>query len=103
MSIFGFQVNSDTLVLAIFSLLFALVLGLWHIQKDTTFDLRTALMVDDKFSLNKVGQLIALLTSTWIIVYQTRHGQLTEWIFSGYMIAWSGANLLSKYLDTKAK
>lgn len=80
------------------------MLLVWHIREDTAFDLRTALMVDDKFSLYKVGQLLALLTSTWIIIYQTRHGQLTDWLFTGYMLAWSGANLFSKYLDyTKSK
>jgi hypothetical protein len=100
MNFFGIPVNSDTLVLAFFSILFVLVLAYWHIQQDTAFDLRTALMVDDKFSLYKVGQLLALLSSTWIIIYQTRHNQLTDWLFTGYMLAWSGANLLSKYIDS---
>lgn len=71
----------------------------WHLNKNNSIDLKTILVKDGELSLSKLGQLIALLVSTWIIVYQTRAGLLTEFVFTGYMVAWSGANLASKWID----
>lgn len=71
----------------------------WHLNKNNSIDLKTILVKDGELSLSKLGQLIALLVSTWIIVYQTRHELLTDWLFTGYMVAWSGANLASKWID----
>lgn len=75
------------------------VLLTWQLTKDNSIDLKSLLIKDGEVSLSKLGQLIAMLVSTWIIIYQTRNGLLTEWLFTGYMIAWSGANLVSKWID----
>lgn len=75
------------------------VLLSWHLNKTNSIDLKSLLIKDGEVSLSKLGQLIALLVSTWIIVYQTRAGLLTEFLFLGYMTAWSGANLASKWID----
>lgn len=78
-----------------FSLLFY-----WHSRNDS-FDLRW-LLVDtktNKVSLFKLGQLVALCVSSWALVHQTINNVLTEWLFTGYMIAWAGANIAKKFLD----
>jgi hypothetical protein len=96
--------NLDTTILALASLFLAILLWLWHTDKDTPFDL-TALFIDSRtkrVSLMKVGQAIAMLTSTWVLIYETRQARLSEWLFIGYMVAWSGANLANKAISRSA-
>lgn len=54
-----------------------------------------------RLSLSRVGQLVALIVSSWGFVALVRADKLTEWYFSSYMIAWAGARLASQFLDTK--
>lgn len=94
----------ETLALMIFSIAGVLVLYTWHRQSDT-FDLRH-LVVDsktDRVSLMKCGQLFALLVSTWVLIRETNNNRLTEWLFGSYMVAWSGVNLVRRYIDVKTK
>ena len=73
----------------------------WHISTDSRFDIKH-LMIDSvshKMSLQKVGQLFALLISTWVIIHETQYGRLTEFLFIGYMTIWSGSNSLNKWID----
>jgi len=65
---------------------------------DSTFDLKD-LIVDSKtnrVSLNKFGQFIALVMSSWGFLYLALNGKLTEVYFTTYMAAWSGITALSK-------
>ena len=99
------QLTIDLIVLSIGAIIVLAFLIYWHLDKKTHFDIRD-LMVDHRtkiLSLNKIGQLFALLVSTWIIVHETRVGRLTAFLFTGYMAVWSGSSLLSKYLDNKRK
>ena len=99
------QLTIDLVVLAIGSIILMGFLIYWHLDKETRFDVRD-LMVDHRtkiLSLNKIGQLFALLVSTWIIIHETRLGRLSEFLFTGYMAVWSGASILSKYIDNKRK
>ena len=96
------QLDLDTIVLSIATAVALMLMLKWHLDDKNNFDVRTSLMKDGHLSLAKMGQLVALLVSTWIIIYQTRKGLLTDWLFTGYMIAWSGANLASKYIDSKS-
>jgi hypothetical protein len=91
----------ETIVLAFGTLLFLLLLVKWHVDSKNDLDIRSAFMKDGKLSLAKSGQALALIVSTWVLIYQTRNNRLTDWLFTGYMVAWSGANMASKYLDTK--
>lgn len=95
------SIDLDTVVLAIGTFIGLLFLFAWHKDTASNLDIRQLLMKDDRLNLGKVGQFAALLVSTWIIVYQTRKGMLTDWLFTGYMIAWSGANLASKFIDSR--
>ena len=91
----------DNVVLLIASVVLCGFLLYWHFDKATKFDVRD-LMVDketDRLSLYKIGQFFALLVSTWVLIHETRNGRLSEWLFAFYMAAWSGANLVNKYLD----
>jgi hypothetical protein len=92
------NIDIETTVLIFGITVFMVFLIRWHISDDS-FDLKSVVMTNGQFSLSKFGQLMALLVSTWIILYQTRKGLLTDWLFTGYMIAWSGANLVNKYID----
>lgn len=89
----------ETLVLGIASLVFILFIVKAHFGVNA-FDIKSTVTDENgRFSLSKFGQLVALLVSTWVLIYETRKGHLTEWLFAGYMAAWAGANLLNKYLD----
>jgi len=77
------------------------LLWTWH-HDDSNFSIKSIVSDDNgKFSLSKTGQFVSMLVSTWVIVYQTNHGVLTEWLFTGYMLAWAGANAYKQYLSTK--
>ena len=100
---FNFILNPETLVLGIGTILFLIILSWWHARKNVEFDVKD-IFIDgrtNRLSLAKLGQFVAMLVSTWIIIYQTRHGLLTEWLFTGYMLAWAGANIAGKWLDKK--
>ena len=99
------NLGSDTLALIFFATVLCAFLIYWHLDSSTRFDIRD-LMVDKKtqrLSLYKIGQFFALLVSTWVLIYETRNGRLSEWLFIAYMAAWSGANLANKYLDRTNK
>lgn len=56
---------------------------------------------DDKISLAKFGQAWALLVSTWGFIYLVVTSNLTEWYYAVYMVAWTGSNLINKWLTTR--
>lgn len=92
---------NDALLAGLICVLLGVLIA-WQ-MKDDQFDLRY-LLVDsqtNKVSLFKLGQLLALLTSTWALIYETRTGNLTEWLFLAYIATWSGANVASKIVDRK--
>jgi hypothetical protein len=73
-------------------------------RKKDTLDLRW-LILDDvtgKPSIHKIGQLCALLVSTWGFVKLIINGTLSETYFSIYMGVWAGSTALNKYLGRKA-
>lgn len=75
---------------------FVTVLLLWH-HGDNKFDFRETLIENGKISLSRLGQLTALVISTEVIVYQTIKGQLTEWLFTGYIVTWAGTYIANKF------
>jgi hypothetical protein len=96
------HVDLDLLVLCISAVVFLGMMINWHTRPNNSFDLKdTFVDKSGTLSLSKLGQMIAMLVSTWIIIYQTRHNLLTEWLFTGYMLAWAGANVAHKWLDQK--
>lgn len=94
-------ISVDLLVLVCASLIFLILVYLWHTSHDVEFDVKTLLVDGEtkRFSLYKFGQFVALCVSTWILIYETRNNRLSEWLFTFYMVAWSGVNLANKYVD----
>lgn len=85
--------------------LIALAGAIWlHFNKDNVVSLSDLVAESStgKLSLSKVGQLAALVVSTWGFVHLTLAYKLTEWYFTAYMLAWAGTNLMSKWLKTRA-
>ncbi len=81
---------------------FALLLWIGQRQADS-FDIRALVVRDGKVSLSKLGQVVALATSTWGFVHLTLGDHLTEWYFTAYMLAWSGASALNLWLQQRGK
>lgn len=54
-------------------------------------------------SLGRVGQFIALLTSTWGFIALTIDGKLSEWYVTAYMLVWAGAQAASLALKIKGQ
>lgn len=78
----------------------------WRASKSTNskFNFEDLLLDSSgRTSLHKIGQFVALATSTWGFVYLTLAFKLTEFYFGLYMAAWAGANAVNKYLDQKGK
>lgn len=77
-----------------------IILGFWQ-HEDDDFDLRW--LIRDSHSKNpslmKLGQLTALLASTWALIWETRHDHLTEWLFLAYIATWSGINVANKVVE----
>jgi hypothetical protein len=96
--------NLDTAVLIIGTVIVLASAWLWQRRTDNKFDLLDLISDETgKLSLSKTGQLVALLVSTWGFVALTRAGNLTEWYFMAYMLAWSGANIARQVIEAKAK
>lgn len=93
--------NNDMAVLFFVFIFGGILLIYWHADKRTDFDLRD-LMIDvktGKLAVLKVGQLASLMVSTWVLIHETRAGKLSEWLFSAYMLVWSGSDLVKRYID----
>ncbi|BAG41564.1 hypothetical protein [Ralstonia phage phiRSL1] len=86
-------------------LLVACITGLWLLYRlqmaRDSYDLRW-LILDSKTrqpSIHKLGQLTALVVSTWAFVYQTNHNQLTDWLFIGYCGVWASSTLINSRIS----
>lgn len=67
------------------------------------FDLRS-LVVDPKTgkpSVHQLGQLTALVISSWGLIVLVLHDKLTEVYFTTYMAVWAGSNTLDRLLRTR--
>lgn len=84
-------------VLALFGLLLLYVIQ----RKHDNYDLRWLITdeITKQPSLHKLGQLGALLISSWGFVYETIHGRMSEWYFGLYMGAWAAAEVANKWLS----
>ena len=98
------QINMSEFTLAFGFSIIAILFIVWQLS-DKRFDLREVLIDggSGRVSLYKLGQVTALLVSTWILIFETKTGRLNEWLFTMYMFAWAGANSLNKYIEHKGK
>jgi hypothetical protein len=81
-----------------------LLLAKWHNSSESRFDFRAALLdpCTNTISFSRLGHFVALVISTAIIIHETAAGRLSEWLFAGYMIAYSGTYIWAKQIDAKA-
>jgi hypothetical protein len=96
--------NVDTIILITGILLVLITLVVWHTDK-SRFDLKEIILDTEtnRVSLYKIGQVLALVISTWVLINETRAGRLNEFLFTMYMVSWAGANSLNKYITNKNK
>jgi hypothetical protein len=94
--------NIDTVILITGVLLVLITLVVWH-KGESRFDLKEIIIDTEKqhVSLYKLGQVLALLISTWVLVNETRAGRLNEFLFTTYMLSWAGANSLNRFIDSR--
>lgn len=92
------QVDLPALLLFLGNIFFLVVLSKWHVD-DGKFDFRTALLDSSSgtISFSRLGNLTALFISTEIILYEAIKGRMSEWLFSGYLLAWTGTYIASKW------
>lgn len=57
---------------------------------------------DGTTSLRKVGELVALLTTTWVVLYLAVKSDLTDTIFFAYVGAWVSRTVLGVLAGAKA-
>lgn len=98
-------IETDTgmgLVLALTVLGLLMVLWNFHRDKDNSMDLKDLICHQGQLHQGKFMRLGAWIVSTWGFIYLIMDQKFSEWYFAGYMAAWAGNALISKYLDRGA-
>ena len=106
----GYSAELHEISMPVLLLLLAVVVGIWIIRlsrdSDVDFNAMRLLMSKQpdgtwKESRRAIGELTAIIVSTWGFVYLVVANQLTEW----YMVAWLGVLLgwagWKKSMETK--
>lgn len=79
---------------------------LYSIHKNSQTKLNATSIIVDKntgeVSLSKIGQLVALVTSTWIVFYLTVTKNITEGYLGLYIATWAASNSINGWLKVKA-
>jgi len=91
---------TNTMDLVLVLMVAAFIVILLKIQKTKdNYDLRSVISDDSgQPSIHKIGQLVALLLSTWMLVFLALHNQMTEGYFGTYMGIWAAAQAADKWL-----
>jgi hypothetical protein len=97
----GMVTNPMTVILLLITVAAVAVLLKIQFTKDN-FDLRS-IIADDKGrpSIHKLGQLTALILSTWLLAYLAFHNQMTGEYFGTYMGVWAAAQAADKWLNNR--
>jgi hypothetical protein len=78
---------------------------LWraHKSKSNPIDFSDLLLdYDGKLSLRKLGELIALLASTWALLWMASLKTLTEGVFGIYIIVWAARSAIGPLISARA-
>jgi len=77
-----------------------LILMVYLQTRKDHLDLRYLILDKNKNpSIHKIGQMVALIVSTWGFVVLTSKGTLSEGYFFAYMATWSGSVALESYFS----
>jgi len=94
----------STSMAAILILIFVIAVSIiWNLQRDQNnqVDIKDLICSDGRISEAKFSRFVAFVVSTWGFVYLIIDQRFSEWYFAGYMAAWTGNALFSKWLDAK--
>lgn len=87
------------------AVLLVVALALVVVTRDPRHPVSLLQLVTDarsgRMSLGRVGQLVALIVSSWAFVWLTIAGTLTEWYYGTYMIAWAGARIADQLVQQR--
>lgn len=99
----GFMEAASGMVISLFVLAILAVAFIWNIQrdKDNQVDIKDLICTDGRINEGKFMRFTAFVVSTWGFVYLIVDQRFSEWYFAGYMAAWAGNALLSKWLNIK--
>lgn len=61
-----------------------------HTNKSNNIDLADLFMdrTTGRINGSKFRMILAFAVTSWVIVYATLHGNISEWMFAGYIGAW---------------
>lgn len=94
--------------LVTYSLLFVLLVifgwFIYHIRRSDTANPLDLITTPDtgRLSAAKIGQLVGVVVSSWVIISATQAGKLSSEIFLIYLTYTAGVDLFGKYLRNKA-
>lgn len=95
---------NDPMAFALLCIAVIALIILWNIQaKRDNFDLRY-LITDPRThqpSVHKMGELSALIVSTWLLVYLALNNRMNENYFGLYMAVWTGAQVANNWIGTR--
>lgn len=88
-------------LLAIIGLLFALIFFIWLYRvsssRRNTYSLSDLITTGGHMDLSKIGQLVAMISTTWVFIHMEMRSATVEWYAGLYMLAWIGARFGSLY------
>lgn len=91
--------------LATGGLIFALVFFLWLYRISSsdknTYSLSDLITTGGHMDLSKIGQLVAMIATTWVFVHMEMRAATVEWYAGLYMLAWIGARFGSLFAKIK--
>lgn len=75
----------------------------WHKSRSNKFDIMDLISTDGRLDESKLTRFIAFVISSWGFIWLLTTEKLSEWFFMGYMAAWVGNALFSRYLKQRDK
>lgn len=82
---------------------FIMLLKAWNDDQGNDIVIADLICVDGKLNEPKMARFGAFVVSTWAFVYLVVTNGMTEWYFVGYMTAWVGNALFSKYMNDRER
>ena len=75
----------------------------WNFQRDKNnkVDVKDLICSEGRINEAKFMRFGEFLVSTWGLIYLIVDQRISEWYFAGYMAAWAGNALLTKWLNNR--
>jgi hypothetical protein len=98
-----FHVDDPLAVLGLL-LVVSLLYGMYRAGQsdENTYRLSDFISTGGHFDLAKLGQLVALITTTWVIVHMEKRSATVEWALTLYGLLWAGAQFGSLWARIKS-